>query len=113
MKVAHFICKRTQNGRLRNLEIVSKESGLWRSGNWDVSEGEAAKLIGGRIFLHETKAQPSAFGGEVIGFEAIRDTTVARERRIVFTIRPSASDKGVAWRGRADAMASYGGILDV
>jgi hypothetical protein len=73
----------------------------------------ARELIGGRIFLHETKALPSVFGGEVVAVETVRDRSLAREDRVVFIVRPTIADKGVTWRGRSDPKASYGGVIDV
>ncbi|WP_193142172.1 MULTISPECIES: hypothetical protein [unclassified Meridianimarinicoccus] len=114
MKVAHFICKRSDNGPgLKNVEILDKTDGTWRSGKWDMSLDDARSLIDGRIYLHETKASPSAFGGTVIDVEPVHDSTLAHPDRVWFIFRPSLEDKGVDWRGKDHAMASYGGIVEV
>ncbi len=112
MKVAHFICKRAEVGPgLRH--VAPEPDGRWTSGNWDMSEEQARSLIGGRIYLHSSKAKPSVFGGRVVDVRPVTDTEVAREARVVFVLEPTKDDKGVKWRGRSDAMASYGGIVEV
>ncbi|SHJ16332.1 hypothetical protein [Wenxinia saemankumensis] len=108
MKVAHVICRR-EGTSLKHLASVG--GGKWTSGFWKLPTEEAEALIGGRIFLHETKIAPSAFGGEVLSWERIAKGEHAG--RVVFTLRPTLADKGVGWRGQDHAMAWYGGLVEV
>ena len=55
----HFICR----GR-KNLTVLKQPT--YTTGFWSVSEDVAQKLVGGMINLHETKADPSYFGGRVL-----------------------------------------------
>jgi len=112
MKAAHFICKREGSG-LRNLSLIDKHEMIYRSGNWDLSLGEARTLIGGMIFLHPTKSELSAFGGEVLGVAEVLDNSLARAKRVIFRVRATLKGRGVKWRGQAHAMASYGGIIEI
>lgn len=40
----------------------------WETGFWKVSEQEAAAAVGKRIYLHKKQADPSYFGGIVVGY---------------------------------------------
>ena len=82
MKELHLICRRDPNsiGRL-GLYSVDKDNGVWATGKWDFSLVEAKMLIGGLIYLHESKSERSAFGGEVISVKAVIADDVANENR--------------------------------
>ena len=38
---------------------------VWESGCWVIGEDEAKKLIGGNIFFHRKKSEPSFYGGSI------------------------------------------------
>ena len=63
MKEIHFICP--NRILLTLIERPDDASGAWvyESGNWDLRPDEPALLVGGIIYLHQTKATPSYFGG--------------------------------------------------
>jgi hypothetical protein len=112
MKAAHFICRRDGIG-LRRVTRVEGRPGVWRSGDWDMKPDDARSLIGGWIFLHETKAQASVFGGVVLDLREVVNTDLARSERVVFELEAKAEGKGARWRGASHAMAACGGIVDL
>lgn len=38
---------------------------VWESGWWLLDEEDAKKLVGGRIFFHRKKTEPSFYGGSI------------------------------------------------
>lgn len=101
----HFICR----GRL-NLHALKHP--LYESGNWDLSSEDAARVVGGLIFLHETKAERSYFGGRIEGFREI-ETDNARSRRVVFRFTSSVTEgKGREWQGDDSPRAWTSGVVD-
>ena len=100
------------NSAPKGLTIVDKEQRLWRSGNWDFKFEDAKKLIGGSIYLHETKTEPAYFGGEVRDVEQVEDTESSRSLRVAFVFEASNNAKGIQWRGAAHGMAWSSGICE-
>ena len=100
---AHFLC-RTVDGKPRHLRPNSFP--LSESGMWAIKEDEAKALVGGMIYLHETKAEPSYFGGVVIDYRPADGAEYAD--RWVFTVASTLSGKRrrVAWQG-----PRYGSLL--
>jgi hypothetical protein len=41
---------------------------VWESGWWGLTEDEAKKLIGGHIYFHRKKSEPSFYGGSIRSF---------------------------------------------
>jgi len=103
MPSIHFICRRGLN--LNVVKHPVYESGVW------VVEEEAAGLVGGMMYLHETKADKSYFGGR-IDSQRIVETDYARSRRVVFTVTSLREGKGVRWRGAAHGMAWTSGVVE-
>jgi hypothetical protein len=89
------------------------EKDAYLSGYWDIPIAEAQTLVGGMLYLHETKAKPSRFGGKVLSVEQVRTEEFAHKDRVVFKISSLPEGKGARWRGADHSMASYGRILDV
>lgn len=114
MKVLHVINKQRVSGPgLEHLERSGDEKDVWLSGYWDIPLAEAKTLVGGMLYLHETKAKPSRFGGQVLSVAPTLRNDVARVHRVIFSILALPDGKGVKWRGAGHAMASYGGIIEV
>ena len=65
------------------------------------------------LYLHETKAKVSRFGGRVLEVEQVQKEEFAHARRIVFKVLSLREGRGVKWRGADHAMASYGHIIEV
>jgi len=41
---------------------------VWESGWWVLTEDEAKKLVGGQIYFHRKKSEPSFYGGSIRSF---------------------------------------------
>ena len=105
MARAHFIGKLNEN-----LRLVDKATQRYTSGVWDVSEKTAQQLVGGYIFLHKTKAQPSFFGGIVHSFRVV-STDFAHAERIEFEVESRAEAKHKPWSGNSGARDWWGGLI--
>lgn len=99
----HFICREGLN--LKPIRFPEFESGYW-----DITSDDASTLIGGMIYLHETKATPSYFGGTVKNYR-IEEIDQAHSKRIVFTVLSQKAGKCVPWEGDQYSMAWTSGIV--
>ena len=106
----HFINRPDDRGNLLNLSRLQGAS--YRTCCWAISADDAASLVGGWLYLHEAKDDPSRFGGEVTAIEPVTSPEYAREKRFafVFTARPQA--RGRRWRGASHPMAWTSGIVE-
>lgn len=100
----HFIGKRQSS-------VVSVAPGVYESGDWDISPGDAERLVGGLLFLHETKKTPSYFGGRIESFRLV-NVDRAHSRRVVFRLTASADCKGKGWEGANHGPAHTGGVVE-
>jgi len=106
MKVLHL--KSVREGfTLRGLSF-DKETGTYESCCWKFRIEEARTLIDGKIFLHETKSQPSTVGGTVV---AVRQSHMPG--RVIFVFKSEPAGKGRNWQGQDHVMAWMSGIIDV
>ncbi len=105
MKNLHLINKR-DGARLLNLEF-DKVAKQYRTGNWKFEMEEAQSLVGGKIFLHETKVQKSTVGGTVVSVEPSPE-----EDRVIFTFMSESEGKTKEWAGQDHGMAWNSGIID-
>ncbi|PTL79835.1 hypothetical protein [Vitiosangium sp. GDMCC 1.1324] len=105
MPSIHFICR----DRL-NLHRVS-DDGEYESGNWGVTAADAEKLIGGMIYLHNTKSERSYFGGRIKMARPVV-TDDARSVRFVFRIEPLQEAREVRWTGADHGMAWTSGVVE-
>lgn len=109
MNAIHFTCDRDVNGGLSNL-TYDKESGTYRSGFWNITVDQAESLVGGWVYLHQTKATTSQFGGKILSFEQVTVDGPAPAERIVFVLTPSHDGRGQKWRGKQRAWT--GGVVE-
>lgn len=100
----HFLCR-------DRLHVHAIKHPVYESGTWDVSPEDAQRLVGGLIFLHQSKAQPSYIGGVIDSFREVQ-TEMAHSRRIIFKFTSTAEGKGVRWQGADHSMAWTGGIVE-
>jgi hypothetical protein len=110
MMTIHLICK-YEGSTPKGLTRIDKENNLWSTGNWDIGLSDAEKLVGGMVFLHETKSQRSYFGGCIVSFEKVDEPSLAREERVAFVFRNLEEGKGQVWRGQDHAMAWTSGVI--
>lgn len=104
MASIHFICK-------NRLNLKPDPHPVYESGNWDITEREAARLVGGMLHLHQTKADLSYFGGRIESYRII-DTEHAHSARVVFRLMSLVEAKGVRWRGDRSPRAWTSGVVD-
>lgn len=107
-KAIHFICA-SANARWKNLRKNGDRT--FQSGFWNLSEEEAKELVGGFLYLHETKAKSAGFGGRIVGYSVETLPVFARALRIDFRVEPMREARGTGWRGARHAMAWTGGLV--
>lgn len=115
MSSIHIICKKAEDGSewigRRGVSCVDKVEHIYVSGKWDLDLEAAKILIGGDLYLHETKNDRSGFGGKIIEVRPAILETKARDQRIEFVFKATKEHKGKAWKGANHAMAWNSGIL--
>jgi hypothetical protein len=79
--------------RTDNVRKTDKNKNEWESGAWALPEELAQKLIGGWLYLHRSKQQPSHFGGEILSYRIEESGPSAGS--VVFKLRATADCKGV------------------
>jgi len=104
MASIHFICRGGEGVRLI-------ERPIYESGNWDVTPEEAAQLIGGMLYLHETKRKHSYFGGRINSYRLV-ETDAAHGQRIIFTLTATPEAKGAKWLGPDHDRAWTSGVAE-
>jgi hypothetical protein len=48
--------------------FVKLDGNVWESGSWQLEEDQAQKLIGGKIYFHKKRQEPSFYGGTILGY---------------------------------------------
>ena len=104
MPSIHFICK----GRA-NLRPVKHPP--YDSGDWDVTPEDGARLVGGMIYLHETKSKGSYFGGKIDSCYPT-ETDNSHRLRIIFRFTFTPEGKGAKWCGTDHPRAWTGGVVE-
>lgn len=104
MASIHFICP-------DRLHLTPDPHPVYESGNWDITEADARRLVGGMLFLHKTKATPSYFGGRIESYRVV-DTEHAHRARIVFRLTSLLEARQVRWRGDRSPRAWTSGVVD-
>lgn len=107
-KAIHLINRR-DGATLHGMTRWAEESGGFRSCCWRITDEDAAELIGGWVYFHETKAAPARFGGVILGFEP-GEGDMADRKKILF--RGDGRSRGVRWRGADHGMAMWSGVVD-
>lgn len=80
---------------------------------------EAAAIVGGTVFFHETKSQPACFGGTVQSVDVTDplegDKAEPGRKRHVLTLTATRAATGVPWdrRGQAHGMAWTSGPITI
>ncbi len=92
MPAIHLIEKA---GTAQGLKPINFTAGLWSSGYWKVTEETAAKLVGGRIFLHSAWAAQSHFGGTITSFSVHNTQGTDVHGRIVFAFTVLPTGRGI------------------
>jgi len=65
--------------------FVKLHDSVWESGWWNLDESSAQKLIGGEIYFHKTRMEPSFYGGTLLGYRVEEEGQ--HQGRIVFKLQ--------------------------
>ena len=74
-------------------KFVKLPDDKWESGGWSVDESKAQKLIGGVIYFHKKRFEPSFFGGSILDFRV--DESTEDQRKVIFTFQYKADCRNV------------------
>ena len=73
--------------------FVKLKDNVWESGGWTLDEDKAKKLVGGEIYFHKKRQEPSFYGGTVLGYRVGQDGEY--QGKIIFKLQYSQSCKNV------------------
>ena len=73
--------------------LVRLEDNVWESGWWNLDEDEAKKLIGGEIYFHKKRQEPSFYGGKILGYRIHDDGDY--QGRIIFKLQYRSSCRNI------------------
>jgi hypothetical protein len=107
-KAIHLINRR-DGASLHGMSRWPGEPAGFRRCCWHISDEQAAELIGGWVYFHETKSTPARFGGLILGFEP-GDGDMPDRKIILF--RGDGRTRGAKWRGADHGMAMWSGVID-
>ncbi len=73
--------------------FVKLPDNKWESGWWSLDENKAQKLVGGVIYFHKKRNEPSFFGGSITGYRI--DQSSENQGKIVFTFQYNVNCRNV------------------
>src|SRR5512136_1524454 len=73
--------------------FVKLQDEEWESGWWSMDEDKVKELVGGEIYFHKKRLEPSFFGGIITGYRIEQD--VPHQGSIVFTLQYNAKCRNV------------------
>lgn len=65
----------------------------WESGWWQLDESKARELIGGKIYFHKKRQEPSFYGGKILGYRV--DQGEQHRGRIIFKLQYSHACRNI------------------
>jgi len=74
--------------------FVKLQDNLWESGSWALDENQAKKLVGGDIYFHKKRQEPSFYGGTILGYRVHQDGEY--QGKIVFQLQHRPSCRNVS-----------------
>jgi predicted secreted protein len=74
--------------------FVKLEDNVWESAAWQLQEEEAQKLVGGKIFFHKKKQEPSFYGGTIPGFRVTQEGET--QGKVIFKLQYSFACRNVS-----------------
>ncbi|MBT6392637.1 MAG: hypothetical protein HOJ73_04540 [Nitrosomonadales bacterium] len=132
MKVLHLICtlEAGSNSKRKGLRPIPGTSPLrFKSGWWDFTVEQIEELMGGKVYLHNTKRTDSFVGGTVVDYKEFdmtpetiqtlqklgyNDIIIPKKtKRIEIVFQSELDAKGREWEGRDYSMNYSGDIIDV
>ncbi|HMK89927.1 MAG TPA: hypothetical protein VK446_09900 [Methylocystis sp.] len=110
MQAIHIICHAEGSGH-QNLWRLD-DPALYRSACWPFPNfRDLQPLIGGWIYLHELKSEPSYLGGVIQKIESCERHEARIENGYAFIFRADDAAKNRPWRGQAHDRAWTGGLV--
>lgn len=73
--------------------FVKLKENVWESGMWGLDDNQAKKLVGGKIYFHKKRQEPSFYGGTILGYRVQQDGE--SQGKIVFQLQHSQSCRNV------------------
>jgi len=65
--------------------FVKLNNNEWESGSLPLEESKAQQLVGGDIFFHKTRTEPSYYGGRILDYRV--DEEEENRGRIIFKLK--------------------------
>ena len=99
-----------QKNQEKNLTALDPKKHIYKSGTWDIPLEKAKKLIGGQIYFHDTKAEPSWHGGNILDVvPGKRGEPAKREDGVEFILQTTPETKTPhKWQGAEHGRAWMG-----
>jgi hypothetical protein len=70
------------------------QDNVWESGCWKIDESKAQQLVGGDIYFHKTRPEPSYYGGTILGYRV--EPEGKSQGMIVFKLEHRKSHRNVS-----------------
>lgn len=107
----HFICRASAG-----IRCLDPKTGVYESEAWLLTREDISALEHGEVFFHETKGQPSYFGGTILGIRPVDDSAPESDtpRRCIVTLRSTPAARNVKWSpgGKVHGMAWTSGVVE-
>lgn len=84
----------------------------YSTGHWIFNHSDARSLLGGFVFLHETKAKPAHFGGLIYDWQPVEVNDAKTSHRVLFHFLYTADALNANWQGHIHKQAWTGYIID-
>jgi hypothetical protein len=108
--VVHLKCER-EGATWKGLITVDPKRHIYESTAWRFDLEKAQQLVGGWIYLHTAKAEPSGFGGKVLLVRQFFDEAEPTNR-IAIQFEAAQDARDVEWAGADHDMAWTSGIIE-
>jgi hypothetical protein len=73
--------------------FVKLQDNVWESGWWKLDEDKAKKLVGGEIYFHKKRQEPSFYGGSILGYRVNEDGEY--QGKIIFKLEHRQSCRNI------------------
>lgn len=73
--------------------FVKLQDNTWESGSWEVNENQAKLLVGGEIYFHKKRTEPSFYGGTITGYRVHEEGE--SQGKVVFQLEYRVSCRNV------------------
>lgn len=107
----HFICRASAG-----IRCLDPKAGVYESEAWLLTPEDISALVDGEVFFHETKSQPSYFGGSILDIRPVEGGAPESEaaRRCIISLRSTPAGRNVKWNpgGKVHGMAWTSGVVE-